>query len=75
MKELMQLNSRQGIINIYFQKMLIKLIIIVKMLLLQTYGEHREKLELSLKSLEILRKDCKEFGELNLCQPLLMNQV
>ena len=28
----------------------------------QTYGEHREKLELSLKSLEILRDDCRELG-------------
>ncbi len=28
----------------------------------QTYGEHREKLELSEESLKILRKDCKELG-------------
>lgn len=28
----------------------------------KTYGEHREKLELSEESLRILKKDCKEFG-------------
>ena len=28
----------------------------------KTYGEHREKLELSEEALRILKKDCKEFG-------------
>ena len=28
----------------------------------KTYGEHREKLELSEDSLKILKKDCEDFG-------------
>ena len=28
----------------------------------KTYGEHREKLELDLKHLEVLKSDCHKYG-------------